>query len=92
MKALIAFLFLHAVLCLAAAPPRILSTRLLTAQSLEYQKPEFTIDLSASFYNPYAAGDIAVDMHLTAPSGREFSLPCFFSSGDTFASRWLARS
>ncbi len=91
MKALIAFLFMHAVLCMAAAPPRILSTRLLTAQPLEYEKTEFSIDISASFTNPYVPCDIAVDMHLTAPSGREFSLPCFFGSGDTLGSHWLAR-
>ena len=77
MKSLIAFLCMHAVLCMAAAPPRILSTRILTVQPLEYQKTEFSIDVSASFTNPFVQGDIAVDMHLTAPSGREFSLPCF---------------
>jgi len=91
MKSLIAFLCMHAVLCMAAAPPRILSTRILTVQPLEYQKTEFSIDVSASFTNPFVQGDIAVDMHLTAPSGREFSLPCFFGSGDTLASHWLAR-
>jgi len=91
MKRLFPVLCLQAALSMAGATPRILSARLVTTQPLEYRKTEFTLAISAAFSNPCVSADIAVDMHVAAPSGREFSLPCFYASGDTVASVWNAR-
>ena len=91
MRSLFALLSVQAALCAAAAAPRIIAARLLTDGPLEYRKTEFSLEVSASFVNPYATADVAVDMHLEAPSGKEITLPCFFSSGDSTSSVWLAR-
>jgi hypothetical protein len=44
---------------------------------------EATLDLVATYDNPFDPDQIAVDAHITAPSGRKFSVPCFFMIGYT---------
>jgi hypothetical protein len=39
---------------------------------------ETRLDLAATYDNPFDPDQIAVDAHITAPSGRRFVVPCFF--------------
>ena len=58
----------------------------------QYEKAEWNIQVDAPFANPYLQEDIAVDMMLIAPSGKQLILPCYYeSSGEGSASKWKAR-
>lgn len=58
----------------------------------QYQKAEWNIKLKANWQNPYLQEDIALDMLLTAPSGKKIVLPCFYVSGKPAEiSSWKAR-
>ncbi|MBC7287599.1 MAG: DUF5060 domain-containing protein, partial [Armatimonadetes bacterium] len=39
---------------------------------------EATIDLAATYRNPFDPDDVAVDAYFTSPSGRELVVPCFY--------------
>lgn len=52
---------------------------------------EWKIDVKADFTNPFDGAAIALDMLLTAPSGKTLVLPCYFESGNSTASVWKAR-
>lgn len=43
-----------------------------------YERLELTVDLGATFDNPYDPDDVALDAVFTAPSGREITAPGFF--------------
>ncbi len=48
---------------------------------------EATLDLAATYDNPFDPDQIAVDAQITAPSGRKFKVPCFFMIAYTRAVR-----
>ncbi len=57
-----------------------------------YQKAEWNITLNASWKNPYASSEIALNMILVAPSGNTLTLPCYYESGlSDGESLWKAR-
>lgn len=91
MKKIFLLFLLAAAFQLTNAKDKIQSFKLLTQKPLEYEKTEFDIEVSASFNNPYVSSDIALDMMLISPSGKEIFLPCFYFSGDTVSSLWKAR-
>jgi hypothetical protein len=64
----------------------------LQSQISQYQKVEWLITLKGTWNNPYEPSDIALDMHITTPSGKKLILPCFYQSGNSNkTSLWMAR-
>ena len=61
------------------------------AKVKQYDAIFFEVALSGEWENPYLQEEAALDMVLTAPSGKELVLPCFYKSGDCSASVWEAR-
>ncbi len=62
------------------------------ASTKEYSKTEFTISLTGHWENPYLQEQIALDMVLTSPSGKQIVLPCYYVSGKSGElSKWSAR-
>lgn len=58
----------------------------------QYEKAEWMIELKTEFANPYDFNEIALDMQIVTPSGKELSLPCFYVSGQSAEpSQWKAR-
>lgn len=45
---------------------------------LLYNKAEWQLAVNDEYTNPYDPADVALDMVLLSPSGREIMLPCFF--------------
>jgi hypothetical protein len=71
---------------------QIQKTELLNTTINQYQKAEWDISLKASWNNPYAFAEIALDMVLTSPSGKQLTLPCYYESGKSGdKSVWKAR-
>ncbi|MDP4209289.1 MAG: carbohydrate-binding protein [Bacteroidota bacterium] len=64
---------------------------LLTSSPGMYERANFEIKLTSSFSNAYDAGEIALDMVISSPSGKALVLPCFYVSGNSTASVWNAR-
>lgn len=91
MKQAMTLLLVFAVCGIANAQGKIHSVHMVTGQSLEYERTDFDVRLSAPFTNPYISSQVALDMRLVAPSGRHVDLPCFFDSGDSSSSLWMAR-
>jgi hypothetical protein len=82
--------------------PLIFVTQLLTAQinrvTLLTDKPELfakveiDIRLVETWENPYLQEDIALDMFIITPSGKNLKLPCYYESGESGKeSIWKAR-
>lgn len=64
----------------------------LTKAPKEYEKTDFSIQLTGQWENPYLQEDVALDMSLTSPSGKKLLLPCYFESGESGKlSTWKAR-
>ena len=58
----------------------------------QYDAIFFEVALTGEWENPYLQEQAALDMVLTAPSGKELVLPCFYKSGESGAeSIWEAR-
>lgn len=58
----------------------------------QYDAIFFDVTLTGIWENPYLQEEAALDMILTAPSGKELVLPCFYKSGECGAeSTWEAR-
>ena len=58
----------------------------------QYDAIFFEVALTGEWDNPYLQEEAALDMVLTAPSGKELVLPCFFKEGESGAeSTWEAR-
>lgn len=71
---------------------RITKTELLNTTVTQYQKAEWDVSLEATWNNPYAFAEIALDMILTSPSGKQLTLPCYYDSGKSGGkSVWKAR-
>lgn len=90
------YLRLIPVLWFAGSPAflsgQILQIRHLSGNTIQFQKSEWEIKLNSAWENPYNDADIALNMILTAPSGRELLLPCYYESGNSNdTSVWKAR-
>lgn len=59
------------------------SIRLNTLQPTQYAKIDISIELIAKWKNPFLQEDIALDMIVTSPSGKQLMLPCFYESGES---------
>lgn len=71
---------------------QILKTVLISKSVHQYQKAEWEVVLNTTWNNPYAFNEIALDMNLTAPSGKQIILPCYYESGKSEGeSVWKAR-
>jgi hypothetical protein len=58
----------------------------------QYDAVFFEVALTGEWDNPYLQEEAALDMVLTAPSGKELVLPCFYKAGESGAeSTWEAR-
>jgi hypothetical protein len=76
----------------AYAIAQIRTVTLINRHPLQYQKAEFTIRLNERWQNPYLQEDVALDMMLTTPSGKQLKLPCYYESGESGQlSLWKAR-
>ena len=91
MRKFLLCIFLLSLFSIVDAQNKIKSYKQLTLKPFEYEKTEFSINISAQFNNPYQSDDIELDMHLISPSGKGIFLPCFYSSGDSLSSIWKAR-
>lgn len=69
-----------------------IKSSLLTTQPKQYSKVEIDIELMQKFNNPYMQEDVALDMLIVTPSGKEQVLPCYFvtEKGKNLSS-WMAR-
>ncbi len=85
-------LMLSAILMAVGVHAQINSVKLLTEQPGLYERMDFTINLTGKWDNPYLQEEVALDMYLTAPSGKQLVVPCYFESGKSGeASVWKAR-
>jgi hypothetical protein len=76
----------------ADAQDNIVSVKSAQQFLLQYVKAEWAIQINTQFKNPYLQEEVAVNMVLKAPSGRELVLPCFYESGKSGeVSNWRAR-
>ena len=58
----------------------------------QYDAIFFEVALTGEWDNPYLQEEAALDMVLTAPSGKKLVLPCFYKEGESGAeSTWEAR-
>ena len=61
------------------------------AKVKQYDAIFFEVTLTGEWNNPYLQEEAALDMILTAPSGKELVLPAFYKSGKSGAeSTWEA--
>ena len=86
------------ILALVFFAPRVFSQSVIKGASLEnkevrqYSKAEWDITLTATWQDPYSQDDIALDMLLTAPSGKKLTVPCYYVDGASGApSHWKVR-
>ena len=62
---------------------QIKSSSLLTSKPIQFEKTIFEIRLVENWKNPYLQEDVAVNMYITSPSGKQLLLPCFYESGES---------
>ena len=87
-KYILFLLFLSAGLLQA----QIKEVTLQTKSVLQYEKAEFSIQLIENWSNPYLQEEVALDMSIVTPSGRNLTLPCYYESGESGKiSSWKAR-
>lgn len=85
------FIFLTALLAIAAHA-QINDVKLISQNVVQYDRADFLIRLTGTWDNPYLQEHVSLDMVLTAPSGKELVLPCFYVSGESGSiSEWAAR-
>ena len=89
MKKIISAAF--ALLIAAGMNAQITSVTPSASKVKQYDAIFFEVALAGEWENPYLQEEAALDMVLTAPSGKELLLPCFYKSGDCAASVWEAR-
>ena len=87
-KILLIISILSVNLCFA----QVKTANITTAQPMQYQRVDITIELIAKWANPYLQEDVALDMLITSPSGKSLVLPCYYVSGASAKlSQWAAR-
>lgn len=71
---------------------QIIKSSIHTTQPKQYSKVEVDIELMQKFNNPYMQEEVALDMLIVTPSGKEQVLPCYFvSEKERNISCWKAR-
>lgn len=71
---------------------QIIKSSIHTTQPEQYSKVEVDIELMQKFNNPYMQEEVALDMLIVTPSGKEQVLPCYFvSEKERNISCWKAR-
>jgi len=75
---LVAFLCLLAQVARAEPPPRIRAAHADRQEVPLYEPVEFTVDLQATYENPFDPAQVALDAVFTTPSGRTERLPGFY--------------
>jgi hypothetical protein len=73
------------------AQNKITGYKLLNKAVKQYERTDWDINVTAQFDNPYLQEDIALDMLITAPSGKKLILPCYFETSAEKGSLWKAR-
>lgn len=94
MKSIIKVLsiFLFIILFNNVYAQKIIGYKLVSMAVNQYERLDWDINIEAQFDNPYLQEDIALDMLLTAPSGKKLVLPCYFeTSSGRNKSIWKAR-
>ena len=89
MRTLIAFLF--PVLLVSCGGHPMIRHRMLTGESVQYEKAEFLITVADTFTRPCDSRVVALDMILESPSGEDLLLPAWCESQGDAASTWKAR-
>jgi len=85
-----------AALCLTIAtvatakPPSILSVRPGSATVGLYEKFELSVDLKATYVNPFDPDQVDLQAEFTAPSGRKWNIWGFYNPS-SWASLWMVR-
>jgi hypothetical protein len=65
---------------------------LLNPHPCVFEKAEWDIKLAANFTNPYLQEEVALNMVLKSPAGKQLVLPCYYESGQSGSeSIWKAR-
>lgn len=81
-----------ALLIAAGMSAQITSVTPSASKVKQYDAIFFEVALTGEWENPYLQEEAALDMVLTAPSGKELVLPCFYKEGESGAeSTWEAR-
>ena len=81
-----------ALLIAAGMSAQITSVTPSASKVKQYDAIFFEVALTGEWENPYLQEEAALDMVLTAPSGKELVLPCFYKAGESGAeSTWEAR-
>lgn len=84
-------LWLMAVLSMQAVG-QIQRVQLETTAPTRYALTNWNIRLTGTWENPYLQEEVALDMDITAPSGKHLVLPCYYDSGKSGeSSLWKAR-
>lgn len=85
-------LLILAVLFANVVAGQIKTVTLNTNAPEQYARVDIEIELVAKFENPHFQEEVALDMHITAPSGKKLVLPCYYESGESGrTSLWKAR-
>ena len=86
------FLFILAVFIITIAQAQVNDVKLLSKEVVQYDRADFSIRLTGTWENPYLQEQVALDMVLTSPGGKELVLPCFYVFGESGEmSQWAAR-
>ena len=89
-KGLTAFIALFAIALSLSA--QVKKATVLTKNPALYERVDIDINLVAKWENPYLQEDVALDMYITSPSGKQLVLPCYYESGKSGEkSLWKAR-
>ncbi|HAL45879.1 MAG: hypothetical protein A2Y12_14560 [Planctomycetes bacterium GWF2_42_9] len=63
-----------------------------TLQTVQQYSPVFfDINSVSAFSNPYNPDDISIDIIFHSPDNSQITLPCFYVSGNSSASKWQGR-
>lgn len=89
MKGIITILLLGFMSALHA---QINSVKRTSGDISQFERADFSIQLTGNWTNPYLQEEISLDMLLLAPNGEKLILPCFYVSGKSGeTSDWAAR-
>jgi hypothetical protein len=70
---------------------QILSQQSDTSAPEQYAKAEWVVTTDGNFSNPFDSREVALDMLIESPSGKELVLPCFYETKTGKVNFWKAR-
>lgn len=86
------FLALVFIITAFAGHAQIDQVQLVSKNVAQFERADFSIQLTGIWNNPYLQEEIALDMILFAPNGEKLNLPCYYTSGKSGeGSSWAAR-